>query len=64
MWLRYNKGSAKLSELLLLLIQWTIVPCVAAFALRFHFRGSLSRRLDASTKLCLMFWALTPQNLA
>jgi hypothetical protein len=52
---RYHKGAAKLSELLLLVIQWAIVPCVAAFAFRFHFRSDLSHRLDASTKLCLMF---------
>ena len=52
---RYNKGSAKVSELLLLLMQWIIVPLIAAFAFRFHFHRSLKKRLDAQTVLCLMF---------
>jgi hypothetical protein len=49
---RYNDNNAKAAELLLLVIQWAVLPCLAAFYLRYHIWSA--KGLDAQAKHCLL----------
>ena len=49
---RYNDNHAKVAELLLLIVQWAVLPCLAAFYLRYHIWSA--QGLDAQAKHCLL----------
>ena len=56
-----SADNPKLSEFILVLSQWSVLPCVAAFYVRYGRGGTGNKGLDGSTKLCLMYAAALPQ---
>ena len=55
-----SPDSPKLSEFLLVLCQWSILPLVAAFYKYYSRSGATNKGLDVSTKQCLMYAPVSP----